>query len=110
MRPAMVEAKISACRGSNAPGSIMPPLNTSCRIGSPALIDGAFSSTATRTCSKKKQNRTIRVGGGGGHGRTDKDVSTAVRALALYFANVLARNGRRNQSSFCVLSFRLLGL
>lgn len=48
-RLAIVEAKIFACRGSNAPGSIMPLRKTSRRMGSPALMGGAFRSTATRT-------------------------------------------------------------
>lgn len=68
MRAAMVEAKISAWRGSNAPGSTMPPRNTSRRTGSPALIDGALRSTATRTWSNEKNIRARPGGRGGGRG------------------------------------------
>ena len=49
MRPAMVEANMSTCRGSNAPGSTMPDRKISLIIGSPALMGGAFRSTETRT-------------------------------------------------------------
>lgn len=55
IRPAMVEARMSTWRGSNAPGSTTPPRKTSWRIGSPTLMDGALRSTSTRTWNARNK-------------------------------------------------------